>query len=337
MAVISYAQNGEDVVLARALAGVVRGTYVDVGANDPTVDSVTRHFYDLGWSGINIEPQPHRFEQLMAARPRDTNVQVGAGRVHGSLTFHRVPEIDGWSTFDEETARRVAESGHRVEPSVVPVVPLVEIVSAHISSHVGPGGGPVDFLKVDVEGFEDEVLGGVDWSVFRPRLLVVESGEAVSVWEQRAVGHGYRRTLWDGVNVFLVRSEDDDALGPLLRAPASAKDEFEMWRYLGHIRNQANEIHSLRGRLRLAEAALLWNRSAVLWGAELREPVVGAGFEALIEVFVDRDDLHAVLGSANDVDLLELVAWADHAAGIDDSAGAVLRPHRASYHLLRGV
>lgn len=76
MTVISYAQNFEDVMLWRALQHVGTGYYVDIGANDPVVDSVTRWFYEQGWSGLNIEPVPHWHGKLQADRPRDTNLQV---------------------------------------------------------------------------------------------------------------------------------------------------------------------------------------------------------------------------------------------------------------------
>ena len=77
---VSYAQNYEDVTLLRALGDVASGFYIDVGANDPRFDSVTRAFYERGWHGINIEPVPHWHERLRSDRPRDLNLRVAAGR-----------------------------------------------------------------------------------------------------------------------------------------------------------------------------------------------------------------------------------------------------------------
>ena len=71
---ISYAQNFEDVILWRAFKDVNCGRYVDVGAFHPEIDSVTKWFYDQGWSGINIEPVPESFDALNAARSRDQNL-----------------------------------------------------------------------------------------------------------------------------------------------------------------------------------------------------------------------------------------------------------------------
>ena len=74
MSFISYAQNGEDVMLTRALKHIERGFYIDVGANHPSDDSVTKAFYDRGWRGLNIEPLPEHIAQLRAARLRGINL-----------------------------------------------------------------------------------------------------------------------------------------------------------------------------------------------------------------------------------------------------------------------
>ncbi|MFM8643651.1 MAG: FkbM family methyltransferase, partial [Phycisphaerales bacterium] len=84
---VSYAQNFEDVVLRRALGGRERGRYVDIGAYDPTVDSVTKHFYDHGWSGVNVEPVERFHRKFVAERPRDLNLNVAVGAAEGEIDF----------------------------------------------------------------------------------------------------------------------------------------------------------------------------------------------------------------------------------------------------------
>jgi hypothetical protein len=84
MVVISYAQNFEDVILSRALSGVRKGFYVDVGAWDPCEHSVTYAFYQKGWRGINIEPNREYFGRLVTARPRDVNLGIAVGETDGS-------------------------------------------------------------------------------------------------------------------------------------------------------------------------------------------------------------------------------------------------------------
>src|SRR6185437_11644232 len=94
----SFAQNGEDVVLWRALGHLGSGRYIDVGANDPTYDSVTRSFYDQGWSGITVEPVHEFAEAHRVERPRDELVEaVIASKPSDAVTLHEVPET-GLST-----------------------------------------------------------------------------------------------------------------------------------------------------------------------------------------------------------------------------------------------
>ena len=87
---VSYAQNGEDVILWRVFKDIVSGTYVDVGAADPTLFSVTRAFYDRGWSGINIEPAPEYATLLEEERPRDLTLRCGASDTSGEATLYVV-------------------------------------------------------------------------------------------------------------------------------------------------------------------------------------------------------------------------------------------------------
>src|SRR5690349_8212077 len=89
---VSYAQNYEDVMLRRALRHVERGFYIDVGAQSPESDSVTKTFSLDGWRGINIEPHPVYFEQLVRLRPDDTNLNVALGERQGSLTINLVED-----------------------------------------------------------------------------------------------------------------------------------------------------------------------------------------------------------------------------------------------------
>jgi len=100
---ISYAQNFEDVMLYRALKDVQHGFYIDVGAQDPEVDSVTRAFYDRGWHGINIEPVQHWFEKLERDRPHDINLRVAVSDHEGELTLYE-SDASGLSTSDSAFA-----------------------------------------------------------------------------------------------------------------------------------------------------------------------------------------------------------------------------------------
>ncbi|MEA2631937.1 MAG: hypothetical protein QOE66_2156, partial [Chloroflexota bacterium] len=145
---VSYAQNFEDVMLWRALKHVDAGLYVDVGAYSPVGDSVTKAFYDRGWHGINVEPDPARLQAFLDARPRDVNLMVALGERTERKTMHFV-HAAGLSSLDEAEAQQRRSEGWAVEPAPVEVRTLASIWTEHL-----PASQPVHFLKVDVEGFE---------------------------------------------------------------------------------------------------------------------------------------------------------------------------------------
>lgn len=225
---VSYAQNFEDVMLWRALRDVVSGPgfYIDVGASDPTVLSVTRAFYDRGWRGLNIEPLPEAAAALVAARPRDVTVEAAAGAAPGRHLFHRVVQDGqtGLSTLDPAEARLHAAAGARVESFEVEVQTLADLARRHVP-------GPVHFLKVDAEGAEVQVFAGADFAVCRPWIVVVEAtrpaseDQAESEWEPGLLEAGYRAVWFDGLNRFYLAIEHGH-LARHFRLPANVFDNY---------------------------------------------------------------------------------------------------------------
>ena len=95
----SYSQFYEDLILFCIFYDVKNGFYIDIGANDPNIISVTKAFYIRGWYGINIEPLPNKFQDLVNHRLRDINLQIGAGKQKGNETLY----VDGFhSTLSKE-------------------------------------------------------------------------------------------------------------------------------------------------------------------------------------------------------------------------------------------
>ncbi len=252
MSMISYAQNGEDVVLDRLFPRGLAGFYIDIGAHDPTHLSVTRHFYDLGWQGINVEPATVAFERLSAIRTRDVNINSGVSDEEGKLTFYESPPETGWSTFDQDQAETHIESGIPLVERTVPVTTLARICEEHVE-------GTIDFLTVDVEGYEGHVLRGGDWTRWRPRVVLVEAtqpGTTVPThekWESVLVDAGYTFAAFDGLNRFYVRSEDIE-LVDALRVPANVLDDFIPYEL-------ARRIEAASGRAEIAEHELSATRA----------------------------------------------------------------------------
>lgn len=219
---ISYAQNHEDVMLARVFDGVASGTYVDVGAMDPEFHSVTKHFYDAGWSGINIEPNPVFYEKLRDSRPRDINLNCGIGIAVGVKPFVAF-RSEGLSSFN----MRVSDLFPQYESTVTraPVLGL-----AHIAEITSPDP---QFLKIDVEGLEADVLKSGDFSRWRPEVVLVESIDSVdhtptwSDWEHLLLSKDYEFVYFDGLNRFYLRAESGH-LKDRFALPPNIFDGYEL-------------------------------------------------------------------------------------------------------------
>ena len=212
-------------MLWRALGHIPDGFYIDVGANEPTADSVTKLFYDRGWKGVNIEPLPDCIAALQTERPRDVNLRCAAGPHEGSLQLWNC-DVRGWATADMQVAAAHRANGFSGEYVQVPMTTLTQICQAHCPTNI-------HFLKIDVEGFEHEVLQGMDFARFRPWIIVVEayrpgSGKeqpSYAAWESLLTENRYRFVFGDGLNRFYL-SDDHAALAPSLRDPPNVRDGF---------------------------------------------------------------------------------------------------------------
>jgi len=261
--ITSYAQNFEDVMLARAFPGAA-GFYVDVGANDPDIDNVTRAFYERGWSGINIEPLSENSAALRKRRPRDVNLEIAVGEEEGEITFYEIGKWHGYSTTDAAVAEQHRKDGLEVVEHKVPVKKLAAVLDAHAA------GRTIDFLKIDVEGTELTVLRGADLARHRPKIIVLESKMPVTINMVDRVDEvpdrvedyadfltplGYHFVYHDGLNAFFL-AEECRALEKAFNRPPGTFDKIT---HAASIRPYQEEIARLKRRqwLIAAFAALI--------------------------------------------------------------------------------
>lgn len=198
----SYSQQGEDLFMYKLLKKK-RGFYVDVGANDPDRFSNTRLFYKKGWNGINIEPDAELFKKLSKKRKRDINLNIGIGKEASTLTFYKIiPHT--LSTFSKEDAEASVKQGFRMVGTVeVPIERLVDVLDRKAADK------KIDFISIDTEGFDMDVLRSNDWNRFRPRLICIESvvhtidgrnNEKQDEHKSYLASLGYERIFDNGLN-----------------------------------------------------------------------------------------------------------------------------------------
>lgn len=208
---LSYSQEGEDLVLVRIFEDLdlTTGFYVDIGAHHPTRFSNTYYFYERGWCGINVDALPGTKELFERMRPRDITVECGVGSQEGVLEYFSFDE-PALNTFSEQEAKKKdSPPYHLIDKIKVPVVTLRQILDEYL-----PSGKRIDFMSIDVEGFDHEVVSSSDWSRYRPRVVLVELlntdiQDIVShPTAQILYRHNYRALAKTVSTVFFVANED---------------------------------------------------------------------------------------------------------------------------------
>lgn len=203
-------QNGEDLLLWDLFDRKRTGFYVDVGAYDGVGFSNTYFFEAIGWTGVLVEAAPELYERCLAARPNSTVVHAAAGARNGSVAFTVADGKNGVATLSSmvpDRARIAREGGHER---------IVEVPLKKLDDILVGVTEPVDFVSIDVEGAELEVLQGFDLDRFRPRILIIEdnSGGADARVSAYVAARGYRPSFHVEQNVFYTR--DDRAPGSVL-------------------------------------------------------------------------------------------------------------------------
>ncbi len=167
---ICHGQDGEDLILNRLLENQAQGFYVDIGAHHPVRFSNTFLFYKRGWRGINVDAMPDSMKMFDKIRPRDINVECGVAGSAGELNYYRFNE-PALNTFDFAEAEVKNNFPYKLMDVInVSVSRLDELLAQYL-----PKGQEIDFLSVDVEGKDEEVLRSNDWKLYRPRFILAET------------------------------------------------------------------------------------------------------------------------------------------------------------------
>jgi FkbM family methyltransferase len=254
---LSYAQRFEDFHLWRALGDIANGFYVDVGAGHPVYDNVSFAFYLARWRGICVEPNPALAALARAVRPRDRLYEGLCGATAGEATLYLQREFHGLSTTVAEHAQAAERQVNRsAEAVTLPMTTLAALCEQHAPASF-------EFLKIDVEGAEADVLRGADFSRFRPKIIVVEAIKPLTLapawdeWEPLLADHGYLYVWDDELNRYYV-GEEARAIAPrLTEGPKWYADGPQIGNFKGAAEDPAHPDHRLARLLGGADLAKL--------------------------------------------------------------------------------
>mgnify|MGYP001393057396 CR=1 FL=1 len=167
---ICYSQNGEDLILKRLFQDKCDGFYIDIGAHHPVRFSNTYLFYRKGWCGINIDATPGSMQIFNKIRKRDINIEIGISSEKTSLLYYEFND-NALNTFDKNEANLKVQKNYKiVKSSKLNVDRLENILEKHMKVQKN-----IDFMNIDVEGKDKEVLISNNWEKFRPKFILIET------------------------------------------------------------------------------------------------------------------------------------------------------------------
>jgi FkbM family methyltransferase len=267
----SFAQNFEDVILNRALSGIKNGFYIDVGAFDPNFHSVTKAFYLQGWAGINIEPLEHKIKLFDKERPRDINLSYLISDEETTLTFYEDTH-GGLSTASEDAFNRAVKLGHAFRLNAKTARKLNSVLEEFVLKDQD-----IHFLKVDVEGFESKVLNSIDFDIYRPWIVIVESHFPLTqiptekAWDNLLINSRYACVYEDGLNQFYLANERSE-LKMKFKYPPNVFDDFtlEAGFYSNRLCLSSTMDSALQNQLNLISAELAIIKASRSWKVAIK-------------------------------------------------------------------
>lgn len=172
----SYSQTGEDILIDFLLSNnktnKKNGFYVDIGAHHPTIMSNTKYFYKKGWHGINIDVMPGSMKKFNKQRKRDINIESAISDTDDEYDLY-IFKDRAINTLSKESADESVLNGKKIEKIIkIKTKKIGDILAQNIlnSTHI-------DFMSIDVEGFDINVLRSNDWNKYRPTFILIECAQ----------------------------------------------------------------------------------------------------------------------------------------------------------------
>ena len=205
----SYSQHGEDVLLAKIVAGVKAGVCLEVGAHDGISLSNTFLFEKRGWSCVLVEPNPLLCEAIRKNRTAKL-FECAASDKCGTTTLYLGVGADVLSTIESGgfARDRVEREAEEIRCVGVQTLTLDVIVAES-------GYNRFDFISIDVEGHEASVLRGFELGRWKPKILIVENNSEIENEDVKVLTSkgGYRRVFRTGCNDWYAHRQDSEVNG----------------------------------------------------------------------------------------------------------------------------
>lgn len=206
----SFSQKGEDLMIDKYFNHKKKGFYIDIGAFHPRRLNNTKLFYNRGWHGINIEPNPTRIKLFFQDRKKDINLNIGIGKKTKITQFYEFEPL-AFSTFSQKEANTLIKVGYKLKKKMkIQMQRLEEVMNRYVKSNI-------DFMTVDTEGLDLEVLKSNDWKKYRPKFLCIETIDFIDlltndkdVTKRKETisrylrGKGYKEHFSNGLNTLYI-------------------------------------------------------------------------------------------------------------------------------------
>jgi len=179
----SFSQCGEDVLVDYVfnLRGISKPSYIDIGAHHPYLLSNTALFYDRGCRGVNIEANPALISEFLRYRPLDVNLNIGISDKEGEMDFY-IMDDNTLSTFSVQEHNFMVAEGKKLEKvQKIKLTTLDSVLKKYFAD------GFPDFMSIDVEGMDFQILQSINFEESFPKIICVEAAE------YSPIGAGARR------------------------------------------------------------------------------------------------------------------------------------------------
>ena len=164
---ISYSFSGVDLIINNIFRDNQKGFYVDVGCQHPIKNNNTYLLYKKGWKGINIDLDQKNIDLFNIARRNDLNIVAAVDskiNKRNLYFYHDKSPINTLSKNLSDYNKAIVKEIKHIKTTTLDII-LKNSTFKNSS---------IDFLSIDVEGFELEVIKGLNLNIYRPKIIVVE-------------------------------------------------------------------------------------------------------------------------------------------------------------------